>query len=281
MLDLGTCHLVFVRCTTIQGRHATRQAEAAICLDCPKTTDPSAAPPTEAPATWQGAACEALDHRRQQVVHTTTTEAAPDEAEIVRDVYSKVYRSFQKIGYPLGRNAYLVADARKAELDTQVATAHAMTVDANAKCKVCYVKFLPVLVRISPTATEEETLASLRRDIEAGIQGLIDALKTGDHRVIVAQVRQARDLAKLVESPITRTAIDDLHGFADRVARSLRNAADDGDTALETAREEARLGAGRFARVFAGLYTPEAGTPNETGGEGIPGEAASTVAAVA
>jgi len=245
MINVGKSILVIVNWRADYARTYLHVKDDAVCLTCAAVlADESALP--YAPQRYSDA-CRQADHRKRQVQHVTATETAPEEAKRASRLYGRLHRRFGKLGYSCGDAIFLLgADA---PLEESKAELRAEFLAANAGFTHCKVDFDLKQIVLVPGEINEETMGSIRRDVEATIQKLLDALRAADLKAIKSGAKEARSLAAILDAD-GRAQAEALAGFAQGVAKRLREAADESTLAVELAVEEARSGAARFAAIL-------------------------------
>jgi hypothetical protein len=239
MIRIGKTTLAIIRWRGVHGRTYTHTSEVATCLTC------AASSATEAPV--YTAVCQVEDHKRHQIKHVELTEAAPEESKRLTRLYGLLQRTWAKAGYACGDAMYLLgADA---DLPSIVAGIRATFAEANASFTACHADFDVKEIVLVPADMTEETMASVRRDIETGIQRVIDALAAGDAKSIRTAAREARGLAAIVEGD-SRLQVNALTTFAGKIADRLREAADASDDEMALIVAESRNGSARFAALL-------------------------------
>lgn len=244
MINVGKSILVIVNWRADYARDYKHENLGVACLDCSS--------PTENVEYANG--CEGLGHKKRSVQKITLTEAAPEEARKASRLYGRLHRRFGKLGFPCGDAIYLLgADA---PLETAKDELRAEFQAANGGFAHCSVSFDCKEIVLVPGELNEETMGSIRRDVEATIQKLLDALRAGDLKAIRAGAKDARQLAGVLDAS-GRADVESMAAFAQGVAKRLREAADESTLAVEQAVEEARSGAARFAAILLDEGVPE------------------------
>lgn len=244
MIRIGKTTLVIVSWRADYARTYLHEHDDAICLSCGTLEESKP----------YLAACNDEDHRRHQVSHVTKNEAAPLEAKRAAGLYGKLYREFHKLGYPCGDQVYLLgADA---DLEGCKSKLRVLFDEANAEFKHVKIGFdLKELVLV-PGELNEETLSSIRRDVEKTIQGLIEALQAASSdKASVKAIKEAGQAAKNMAAVLegdSRLQAQALSGFAKSIVDRLKKASEESTDVVEKTIEESRSGAARFAAIFAG-----------------------------
>lgn len=186
----------------------------------------------------------------ERVLETKIVERDPVEAKKVQVLYSKAYNAFRGMGYPLGRQVYLIAASDKDKVDKLVTQLTKEVQDTNATFHVCHIDFRPRIAEIVPEKASEETLKSLRKDISDAVNGLLKALESGDLKVIKTAISNSRNIEKLLEGEAKKEA-SGLSVLAKDITDRLKKANEEGEKVIESVQEKARTGALRFALVFS------------------------------
>lgn len=186
----------------------------------------------------------------ERVLETKITVRDPIEAKKVQVLYSKAYNAFRGLGYPLGRQVYLIAASYKDKVDKLISDLAKEVQETNLTFNVCHIDFRPRIAEIVPEKASEETLESLRKDISDAINGLLDALKGGDLKVIKAAIGNSRNIEKLLEGEAKKEA-SELNVLAKDIADKLKKANDESEKVVEGVQEKAKTEALRFALVFS------------------------------
>lgn len=237
MLQVGKSILVIVNWRADYARSYQHDKLGVRCLDCSGVEV----------AVEYTSACEGAGHKRRSVQKVTLTEAAPEESKRAERLYGRLHRRFAKLGYACGEAIYLLgADA---DLEGAKGDLRAEFDAANGEFQRCNVDFDLKEIVLVPGEINEETLKSIRRDVEGTIQKLLDALRSGDLKSIKAGARDARQLAHVLEGD-SKAQAGALVDFAQGIAKRLREAADESTLAVEEAVEEAKNGAARFAAIL-------------------------------
>ena len=250
-IEIRKTILAVVDWSARRGRTYAHSDEESWCTECPGERPPFTS------------TCEATGHGVKRTFKTDMEEAAPAEAKEVQKLYGEVCRVFAKLGYACGRQVYLIAEEDADKLDAAMAVLRALFDEKNATFRVCSADWHARIVKINPSTSHEETLRSIRRDVDDAVAKLLGALDSGDVKVMRQTVKDTKNLAALLDGQ-SRMQVEALSTFTVKVARQLREAADGGEGAVDTAIHEAKQGAVRFAGIFAGLLAERDDPP--TGG---------------
>lgn len=186
----------------------------------------------------------------ERVLETKIVVRDPIEAKKVQVLYSKAYNAFKGLGYPLGRQVYLIAANDKDKVDKLISDLAKEIQDTNLTFNVCHIDFRPRVAEIVPEKASEETLESLRKDISDAINDLLEALKGGDLKIIKAAISSSRNIEKLLDGEAKKEA-SGLSVLAKDIADRLKKANEEGEKAVEMVQEKAKTGALRFALVLS------------------------------
>ena len=260
-MKLNKTHLVIVSFEVKRGRTYRHTDGTAVCLTC-------AGEPV------YGSTCETAGHAVRRDLQTTVQEDAPVEAKAVSEIYNRAHREIRAVGYDCGRAVYLIGDSERGKLDTVIAKLRGEIVVLNATLNVCRVALDLKIVEILPGTAHEETLRSIRHDVQTAAERITDALagaSAANSKESLAAlrevVRETRGLAGLLDGE-SKSQIDDLTVFAARTADRLRAAVRVSENAVAEVVNDSRAGAARFARIFAAQATP-APTPAPTPTPGV------------
>ena len=186
-LKVGNHILVIPVWTSDRARHYNHEEQATpVCLTCEGEPDYSIE-------------CERAGHAKRRQIRTTVLEDAPEETKRIGKLYSTTYQAFHKAGYACGRNVYLIPENRRMALDAQIADLRQMYDDANAEMKVCRADLYVKIVEIKPGEAHEETMRSIQRDVQDAIDKMIDALESGDRKLLQVTIRETKNLSQLLE----------------------------------------------------------------------------------
>ena len=250
--------LVIPRITLDTGRTYDRIERGRHCLTCASNNS--------GPAPYTGD-CGRAGHAIRRRSDVTVTERAPGEAKTARALYGHAHRELGRLGHHAGGSVYLVPRERRMELDAWIGEVRDRCAEFSERSVVCRVSFFCDVAEIDPATSHVETLRSIQDRIERSVQAILEALEAGDAGAIRKVARETRNLSSLVEGEASQQ-IGKLAVFSERLARTLRDAAQAGEAAAERAAEEAKLGAARFGAIFDDLFSPpaparEADTPEE------------------
>jgi hypothetical protein len=237
-LKLNQSIFVLVRYNSFTGRNYQHDEKSVICKTCPGEN------PTYA------LECRAADHKRQRILHTTVLEAAPEEAKKLSKLYGRVYRRLHNLGFAAGDNAYFFP--RDVDVDSEIEKIRKDIDETNVEFKICRGDFSFDIFDLSPEDSRQETLRSLQQRVESSIETLLAALHSADIKEIRKAILSTKNLSILLDQE-GKENVEELTSFTARAAKWLKDAADEGDLAVEKVTEEIQNGAARFAGIFAEL----------------------------